>query len=92
MHGIEREVHAGGDQHRRRYRRDRSDQALLRAAAVQLALEGSRVADEEVLERRTPAKGTPLLEAEGGEDRDDVHSRRNFRLTVAGRLRVSLMS
>ena len=73
MHGIEREVHAGGDQHRRRHRRERSDDAVLRAAAVQLALDGARVPDEELLERRAPVKGAPLLEAEGGEDRDDVH-------------------
>ena len=76
MHRIERPEHAAAISTGGASAASVAISALLRRAAVELALDGARVADEERSSARAPVKGAPLLEAERREDGDEVHRRR----------------
>ena len=63
VQAIERDVDHGGGEHRRRHGHERCNERVMRAAAVQLALDGARVPDERAAraprasERRAIARG-----------------------------------
>ena len=73
MHDIERNSRRRPRPAPGAHRRERRDERVLRRPAVQLVLDGARVADEEMLQRRAPMKRAPLLETERREDRDEIH-------------------
>ena len=78
MDPVREPPHDPGHRDRRYDREHRGKHALPERTAIDALLDATNVDDERAIDRSAPFEGTPLLERERSNDREQVHRRESF--------------